>query len=67
MLRPELEQKLLQLDHNKKLYIIQLLAQSLTIQDTHLEQPTKLSQFFRQSPLAQVGDELNLSRDCSLS
>ncbi|MBD2440594.1 hypothetical protein [Nostoc sp. FACHB-110] len=67
MLLREFEQQLLQLDHNEKLYIIQLLAQSLTIQDTHSQQPTKLSEFFRQSPLAQLGDELDLSRDRSLS
>ncbi|MBD2491967.1 hypothetical protein H6G77_31255 [Aulosira sp. FACHB-615] len=66
MLLPKLEQQLLQLDQNEKLYIIQLLAQSLTIQDTQKEQPTKLSQFFRQSPLAEVGEELDLSRDHSL-
>ncbi|RCJ17971.1 hypothetical protein A6770_33480 [Nostoc minutum NIES-26] len=67
MLLPELEQQLLQLDHNEKLYIIQLLAQSLTIQDTHSEQITKLSEFFRQSPLAEVIEELDLSRDRSLT
>lgn len=67
MLLPELEQQLLQLDQNEKLYIIQLLAQSLTIQDTQKEQPTKLSDFFRQSPLAEVGEELDLSRDRSLT
>ncbi|MBE9210063.1 hypothetical protein IQ244_26925 [Nostoc sp. LEGE 06077] len=67
MLLRELEQQLLQLDQNEKLYIIQLLAQSLTIQDTQKEQPTKLSQFFRQSPLAEVGEELDLSRDRSLT
>ncbi|MFN6571606.1 hypothetical protein [Dendronalium sp. ChiSLP03b] len=67
MLLPELEQQLLQLDQNEKLYIIQLLAQSLTIQDTHSEQPTKLSEFFRHSPLAQVSEELDLSRDRSLT
>ncbi|WP_414573847.1 hypothetical protein [Nostoc sp. CCY 9925] len=67
MLLPELEQQLLQLNHNEKLYIIQLLAQSLTIQDTQKEQPTKLSEFFRKSPLAEVGEELDLSRDRSLS
>ncbi|BAY41557.1 hypothetical protein NIES2111_59530 (plasmid) [Nostoc sp. NIES-2111] len=67
MLLPELEQQLLQLDPNEKLYIIQLLAQSLTTHNTHLEQPSKLSDFFRQSPLAQVGEELDLNRDRSLA
>ncbi|MBD2683594.1 MULTISPECIES: hypothetical protein [Nostoc] len=67
MLLRELEQQLLQLDPNEKLYIIQLLAQSLTTHDIHPEQPSKLSEFFRQSLLAQVSEELDLSRDRSLS
>ncbi len=67
MVIPELEQQLLQLSPNEKLYIIQLLAQSLTIQNTHSEQPTKLSEFFRQSPLAELTEELDLSRDRSLT
>ncbi|MGM3309614.1 hypothetical protein ACSQ6I_27145 [Anabaena sp. WFMT] len=54
MVIPELEQQLLQLSPNEKLYIIQLLAQSLTIQNTQPEQPSKLSEFFRQSPLAEL-------------
>jgi len=67
MVIPELEQQLLQLSPNDKLYIIQLLAQSLTTQNnnTHPEQTTKLSEFFRQSPLAEVSSELDLSRDLS--
>ncbi len=67
MLIRELEQQLLQLSPNEKLYVIQLLAQSLTIHNTHLEQPSKLSEFFRQSPLAELAEELDLSRDRSLS
>ncbi len=67
MVIPELEQQLLQLSANEKLYIIQLLAQSLTIQNTHSEQPSKLSEFFRQSPLAELTEELDLSRDRSLT
>ena len=65
---PELEQQLLQLSLNDKLYIIQLLAQSLTAPDrnTHPDQPSKLSEFFRQSPLAEVSEELDFSRDRSL-
>ncbi|MEH1911158.1 MAG: hypothetical protein V7L05_05950 [Nostoc sp.] len=69
MVIQELEQQLLQLSPNDKLYIIQLLAQSLTIHNntTHLEQPTKLSEFFRQSPLAELTEELvDLSRDRNL-
>ncbi|WP_414543222.1 hypothetical protein [Nostoc sp. CCY0012] len=66
MVIPELEQQLLQLPPNDKLYIIQLLAQSLTTSNTHPEQPSKLSEFFRQSPLAELPEELDLSRDPSL-
>jgi hypothetical protein len=63
----ELEQQLLQLSPNDKLYIIQLLAQSLTTHNnTQLDQPSKLSDFFRQSPLAELTEELDLSRDGSL-
>ncbi|BAY78470.1 hypothetical protein NIES25_49440 [Nostoc linckia NIES-25] len=69
MVISELEQKLLQLSPDEKLYIIQLLAQSLTSHNnnTHPDQPTKLSEFFRQSPLAELADELDLSRDRSFS
>ncbi|HLP87483.1 MAG TPA: hypothetical protein VK184_02615 [Nostocaceae cyanobacterium] len=70
MIVPELEQQLLQLSPNDKLYIIQLLAQSLTIQNKNNEilpkEPSKLSEFFRQSPLVEVAEELDLSRDTSL-
>ncbi|AVH67696.1 MULTISPECIES: hypothetical protein [unclassified Nostoc] len=62
----ELEQQLLQLSPNDKLYIIQLLAQSLTTHNTQPDQPSKLSDFFRQSPLAELTEELDLSRDRSL-
>ncbi|MFK0733732.1 MAG: hypothetical protein ACFKPT_26855 [Gloeotrichia echinulata GP01] len=65
---PELEQQLLQLSFNDKLYIIQLLAQSLTTpnRNTQPDKPSKLSEFFRQSPLVEVSEELDLSRDRSL-
>jgi hypothetical protein len=66
MVIPELEQQLLQLSPKDKLYIIQLLAQSLTTENTHPEEPTKLSDFFRQSPLAEVAEEIDLSRERSL-
>ncbi|MBD2148269.1 hypothetical protein [Sphaerospermopsis sp. FACHB-1194] len=66
MVIPELEQQLLQLSHNDKLYIIQLLAQSLTTSNTNSEKPTKISEFFRQSPLAELTEELDLNRDRSL-
>ncbi|MBW4428724.1 MAG: hypothetical protein KME50_30940 [Nostoc desertorum CM1-VF14] len=63
----ELEQQLLQLSPNDKLYIIQLLAQSLTTHNnTPPDQPSKLSEFFRRSPLAELSEELDLSRDRSL-
>ncbi|MEH1921225.1 hypothetical protein [Nostoc sp.] len=63
----ELEQQLLQLSPNDKLYIIQLLAQSLTTHNNiHPDQPSKLSEFFRQSPLAELTEELDLSRDRTL-
>lgn len=63
MVIPELEQQLLQLSHDDKLYIIQLLAQSLTTGNNNSEQPTKISEFFRQSPLAELSQELDLNRD----
>ncbi|MBR8834345.1 MAG: hypothetical protein DSM106950_10000 [Stigonema ocellatum SAG 48.90 = DSM 106950] len=60
---PELEQQLLQLSPNDKLYIIQLLAQSLTTHnnDTHPIQSTKLSEFFRQSLYAELIEELDIN------
>jgi hypothetical protein len=65
---PELEQQLLQLSLNDKLYIIQLLAQSLTApnHNTHPDQPSKLLEFFRQSPLTELGEELDFSQGCAL-
>ncbi len=60
MVIQELEQQLLQLSHDDKLYIIQLLAQSLTTSNANSEQPTKISEFFRQSPLAELTEELDL-------
>ncbi|MBW4678365.1 MAG: hypothetical protein KME52_31615 [Desmonostoc geniculatum HA4340-LM1] len=69
MVISELEQQLLQLSPKEKLYIIQLLAQSLARQNNNIypDQLTKLSEFFRQSPLAEVTEELDLSRDRSLN
>ncbi|MBC5797566.1 MULTISPECIES: hypothetical protein [Sphaerospermopsis] len=70
MVIPELEQQLLQLSAHEKIYIIQLLAQSLTLDHPNnkalTEQPSKLSEFFRQSPLTEVAEELDLSRNKSL-
>ncbi len=60
MVIPELEQQLLQLDLNDKLYIIQLLAQSLTTQknNTHPEQLSKL----RESLEAELTEKLDLTQ-----
>ncbi|WP_196526378.1 hypothetical protein [Nostoc commune] len=63
---PELEQQLLQLSPNDKLYIIQFLAQSLNTHNTHPDKPTKLSEFFHQSPLAELTKELDVSRGWTL-
>jgi hypothetical protein len=64
MVIPELEQQLLQLDPNDKLCIIQILAQSLTTHNnnTQADQPSKLKEFFRQSPQAELREELDLTR-----
>ncbi|NJK39835.1 MAG: hypothetical protein HC920_20335 [Oscillatoriales cyanobacterium SM2_3_0] len=67
---PDLEEQVLRLSPNEKLHLIQLLAQSLSaswVQESqHLSD--SLSNFFRQSPLAQIAEseELDLSRDRSL-
>jgi hypothetical protein len=66
MVIQELEQQLLQLSPNDKLYIIQLLAQSLSTQNTQPKETTKISEFFRQSPLAEIAEELDLRRERSL-
>ncbi|MGB3238183.1 MAG: hypothetical protein WBB29_07800 [Geitlerinemataceae cyanobacterium] len=66
----ELEQQLLHLPPTDKLRIIQLLAESLNVlwSGTSQEPSSTLSEFFRQSPLAEVAatEELDLSRDRSL-
>lgn len=66
----ELEQQLLHLSPTDKLRIIQLLAESLNVLwDSTSQKPSNtLSEFFRQSPLAEVTatGELDLSRDRSL-
>jgi len=63
----ELEQQLLRLPPADKLRIIQLLAQSLNTlwSDNYQNSPVKLSDFFRQSPLAEAAatEELDFSRD----
>ncbi len=64
----ELERQLLQLAPSDKLHIIQFLTQSLITHktDTPSAQTTKLSEFFRQSPLAEFAEDLDFSRDQSL-
>jgi hypothetical protein len=65
----ELEQQLLRLPAAEKLRIIQLLAQSLnaSLSDNRQDISITLSEFFRQSPLAEVmaTEEFDLSRDRS--
>jgi hypothetical protein len=67
----ELEQQLLGLEPTEKLRIIQILAQSLDAlwSNKNQESTVRLSEFFRQSPLAEVAatGDLDLSRDRSLS
>ncbi|NET59011.1 MAG: hypothetical protein F6K47_23560 [Symploca sp. SIO2E6] len=69
-LSPELEKQLLHLPPSDKLRRIQLLAQSLNElwSSSSPETSTKLSEFFRCSPLAEVvaTGELDLSRDRSV-
>jgi hypothetical protein len=66
----ELEQQLLGLPPTEKLRIIQILAQSLDAlwSDKKQDSPARLSEFFRQSPLAEVAatGDLDLERDRSL-
>ncbi|MEH2276875.1 MAG: hypothetical protein V7K40_19325 [Nostoc sp.] len=64
MVVPELEQQLLQLSPDDKLYIIQLLAQSLTTHNNNTQsvQTSKISELFRQSPVAELPKEFNLTR-----
>jgi hypothetical protein len=70
MTAQELEQ-LLRLSPTDKLHLIQILAQSLSSlwSDQHPASPAKISEFFTQSPLAEVAatEELDLNRDRSLS
>ena len=67
-LSPELEQQLLHLRPSDKLRLIQLLAQSLKDigSGSSPEFSTQLSEFFSNSPLAEVvaTGELDLSSDC---
>ncbi|MDZ8139375.1 MAG: hypothetical protein RM049_29505 [Nostoc sp. DedQUE04] len=64
MVVPELEQQLLQLSPDDKLYIIQLLAQSLTTDNNNTQpvQTSKISELFRQFPVAELPEEFDLTR-----
>jgi hypothetical protein len=65
----ELEQQLLGLSPTEKLRIIQILAQSLDVlwSEKNQDSPARLSEFFRQSPLAEVAATEELDLDRSLS
>lgn len=64
MVVPELEQQLLQLSPDDKLYIIQLLAQSLTTHNNNTQsvQISKISKLFRQSSVAKLPEQFDLTR-----
>jgi hypothetical protein len=66
----ELERQLLTLDRNERIRIIQVMAQSLAIpsqepRTSNLDQ-TSIVDFFRNSPLCEFADEIDLTRDQSL-
>jgi hypothetical protein len=67
MTTQELEQPLLDLDLDKRIHILQVLAQSLTVSNPVTTPPAhqNLADFFRNSPLAEAvsSGELNLTRD----
>jgi hypothetical protein len=65
----ELERQLLTLDRNERIRIIQVMAQSLAIpsqepRTSNLDQ-TSIVDFFRNSPLCEFADEIDLIRDQS--
>jgi hypothetical protein len=64
MVIPELEQQLLQLSSNDKLYIIQLLAQSLTTNNNNTQpnQANILREPLHQTRQAELTKELDLTR-----
>lgn len=65
----ELERQLLTLDRNERIRLIQVMAQSLAIpaQEDHASNldNTSIVDFFRNSPLCEFADELDLTRDQS--
>ncbi len=64
MVVPELEQQLLQLSPDDKLYIIQLLTQSLTTHNNNTQsvQTSKISELFRQFPVAELPEKFDLTQ-----
>jgi hypothetical protein len=61
----ELEAQLLDLDQNERQRIAQLLLQSLKPPETTPADESSIVDFFRNSPLCEVADELDLTRDQS--
>lgn len=61
----ELEAQLLNLDPNERQRIVQLLLQSLNPPKTAPADESSIVDFFRNSPLCEVADELELARDQS--
>ena len=64
----ELERQLLTLDCNERIRIIQVMAQSLAIPSENRTpnlDNTSIVDFFRNSPLCEFADELDLTRDQS--
>jgi hypothetical protein len=61
----ELEAQLLDLDQNERQRIVQILFQSLNSPKTAPIDESSIVDFFRNSPLCEVVDELDLTRDQS--
>jgi hypothetical protein len=61
----ELEAQLLDLDQNERQRIVQILLQSLNSPKAAPADESLIVDFFRNSPLCEVADELDLTRDQS--
>ena len=64
----ELERQLLTLDRSDRIHLIQVMEQSLTVpaeNRTSNLNNTSIVDFFRNSPLCEFADELDLTRDQS--
>jgi hypothetical protein len=61
----ELEAQLLDLDQNERQRIVQILLQSLTPPQNASSNESSIVDFFRNSPLCEVADELDLTCDQS--